>query len=346
MFRIFSISLLLLAFVSPESSAQVLRVGSWNVANEPNSLERIADFETVLSAIGEHSVLGNSARLSILALQETDTDSAFDVRDSFNAMYTGSTYQTIFSNPDGGGDRTGFIYDSSLVSLVSQSELSDSLTHNVLRATFAPTALGTVEPLTVYSIHLKSGASSADRVIRGSEAQFIRADADFLGPAASILFTGDFNMQSSSEAAWDNLTSVGNAQAFDLADSPGDWRDNPNFSWLHTQAPGTQVDDRFDLQFATEGLFDSDGLDFYDGSFTVFGNNGTHGLNQPITTGTATDSEILSALARTSDHLPIFSDFVVVAIPEPGGILLIHSGVLAWHLRRRRSGKSPIHLPA
>lgn len=317
------------------AAAQVLRVGSWNVANEPNSPDRISDFETVFRAIGDQSVLGNSARLGILALQETDTGSALDVRDSFNSIYVESNYELIFSDADGGGDRTGFVFDSNLVSLISQTELSSSLTHNVLRATFDPIGLGMSDPLTLYSIHLKSGASAADRITRGSESLVIRSDADMLGPETSVLFTGDFNMQSSSEAAWSNMTSVGNAQAFDLADSPGDWRDNPDFLSLHTQDPGSSLDDRFDLHFGTEGLFDSVGIDFLEGSFTVFGNNGTHDLNQSIMTGTGASSQVLSALSRTSDHLPIFSDFIV-AIPEPVHSVFVALGCLVLSMRRNR----------
>jgi endonuclease/exonuclease/phosphatase family metal-dependent hydrolase len=322
-----------------QSAAQVLRIGSWNVANEPNSSDRITDFELVLSAIGSESVLGNSARLGILALQETDTQSAQAVRDSFNNMYVDSTYDLIVSGADGGGDRTGFVYDSSLVSLVSQTELSGSLTHTILRATFDPIGLSVADPLTIYSIHLKSGSSLSDQNVRGIESEFIRDDADLFELGTSILFTGDFNMLGSSEPAWNQLTGSGNAQAFDLADAPGQWRDNPDFLSLHTQDPGGSMDDRFDLQFGTSSFFDSQGIDFVDGSFTVFGNNGTHDLNQPITTGTGASSPLLSALSRTSDHLPVFSDFVS-AIPEPGHSILVVVSGLAWITQRRRFAKS------
>ena len=322
------------------AAAQILRIGSWNVANGPNDSDDITDFETVLSAIGNQSVLGNSARLGILALQETDTQSAIDVKDSFNSIYADSVYEVIYSNADGGGDRTGFVYDSSLVSLVSQNELSGTLTHSALRATFAPIGLEVSDPLTLYSVHLKSGATTSDKTTRGSEAEFIRADADMLSPETSVLFTGDFNMHSSSESAWTNITSGGNAQAFDLANAPGDWRDNPDFLSLHSQDPGGSLDDRFDFHFGTGEFFDSAGLDYNEGSFTVFGNNGTHQLNQSITTGTGASPQVLSALTRTSDHLPVFSDFAVqisVAIPEPGGAVVIMFCSLGLLRRSRNS---------
>ena len=75
------------------------------------------------------------------------------------------------------------------------------------------------------------------------------------------------------------------------------------------------MDDRFDLAFASGELLDGLGLDYMDGSFHVFGNNGTHLLNMPITTGSGASLDVLSALTLASDHLPIV--FQLNAAGEP-----------------------------
>jgi len=155
-------------------------------------------------------------------------------------------------------------------------------------------------------VHLKSGPADAD--IRGIEASILAEDASTLA-TENILFAGDFNLLSSSEPAWSNIG--GN----DLANAPGDFRDNILFGFLHTQNPAISLDDRFDLMFDGGGLTDNQGLDYLPDSYTVFGNNGTHDLNGPIDTGTGASSDVLHALINASDHLPIYADFVVVSIP-------------------------------
>ena len=83
-----------------------------------------------------------------------------------------------------------------------------------------------------------------------------------------------------------------------MADAPGDWFDNPAFKSLHTQDPRTTMDDRFDIHFASGEFFDGVGLEYVANSFHVFGNNGTHTLDLPITTGTGASLDVLERIGR------------------------------------------------
>ncbi len=141
--------------------------------------------------------------------------------------------------------------------------------------------------------------------------QIIRDDADNLGINANIIYAGDFNMHGSSEGAWINVTASGDGQGFDAANAPGQWRDDPVFKALHTQDPRTNMDDRFDFQFVSGELLDDVGLDFIDGSFRVFGNDGTHTLGDSISTGTGATTVVLAALEDNSDHLPVVVDYYI-----------------------------------
>ena len=294
----------------------VMRIVNWNTLNGPNDASSDANFRTVLQAIGNETVQGNTQRVDILALQETDPpgsgDSIVRIQSVLNTLYSTTSYGLVATSVDGGGDSTGFVYDTSTVSLLESVEIG-SLTHNVMRGKFQPIGSDTSSVFYVYSVHLKSGTSGSDATLRGSEAAFLRADADALGEGTQVLMVGDFNMNTSAEAAWTNIVSAGAGQLQDVADAPGNWADNPAFKNLHSQDPRTTMDDRLDIQFASGELFDGGGVDYVSNSFHIFGNNGTHALDQPITTGTGASIDVLNALVAASDHLPVVADYEILA---------------------------------
>ena len=57
----------------------VMRIVDWNTLNGPNDAAGEANFQTVLQAIGNETVQGNTQRIDILALQETDPPGVGDV---------------------------------------------------------------------------------------------------------------------------------------------------------------------------------------------------------------------------------------------------------------------------
>ncbi|MDJ0509716.1 MAG: hypothetical protein QNJ64_10750 [Crocosphaera sp.] len=298
---------------------------NWNVANRPNNTSQQLDMETVFRAIG---------RVDLLFVAETDSSSTFSTRTALNNAFNTNSYRFRTASADGGGDRTGLFYDSSTLSLVGLSQLTSGLTHPTLRGLFRPVgASNTSTDFYAYAVHLRSGSSSSDENIRASEASIIRNNANTLG-SANIIYGGDFNWNSSSEAspsAYNIFTGSGAGQAFSFF-SPGNWRDNPSFLSFHTNNPGGPMDDLFDTQLVSSELFDGFGLDIT-GGYRVLGNNGTHILNQPITTGNGASSSVLSALSRFSDHLPVVVDYRIVGnntaffgasttVPEPSVTLV------------------------
>ncbi len=301
------IILLSLALKASTNAQEHLRIGSWNTANKPNNS---ADDDAFFQVIGELGVP------DIFAIQETDTGSSAAMLDLFNQHVPGSPFAVFVTDRDGGNDRTGLIYNTDRVQLLDSFDLSSGLTHNTARASFLPLFFEHAEPLTVYSVHLKSGPSDADA--RAAEATVLANDAASLS-GQNVLFAGDFNLLTSSEPAW---TIIGGK---DLANAPGDWRDNFLFRFLHTQNPRLAIDDRFDIMFDGRGLTDNQGLDYLPDSYTVLGNNGTHDLNGSIDTGTGASPDVLQSLITASDHLPIYADFLMVSIPStiiPGDVNL------------------------
>ena len=320
-----ALCLFLLANTMVEADS-VIRVASWNTLNRPNlgQTEPEAAFTTVFQAMGAERVDGIARAIDILAVQETDPES-FDLLTALmNQAYGVESYGRVVSSSDRGHDRTGFIYNNATVNLVGDpvdlpgDPVKNMIpTHSTPRAEFRPVGFGEEFNLVMYSVQLKSGDGAVEMNMREDEVNLIRDNADALGEGVNVIYAGDFNMRGSSEAAWANMTAAGPGQGSDLANAPGDWRDNPAFLSLHTQDPreGKAMDDRFDLAFASGELLDGLGLDYMDDSFHVFGNNGTHELNMPIATGSGASLEVLTALTLASDHLPIV--FQLNAAGEP-----------------------------
>ena len=311
--RMSKLTSLVIVLLSLSNADATIRIVSYNCENRPNNATHDARFRTIFEAIGNESVNGLAKRLDILIMSETDTDSVVRLTNVLNNLYNVTTY-TPETTSSVGGDRSGVIYDASTVELVgTATELPDIGTRPSLRVQFRP--VGSTAPnewFYIYTAHLKSGNGSSQRQQRATETANIRSDADNLGQGIPIIYAGDFNLFSSAEQAWDNMLDNGNGQAFDPLDRPGDWHDDAAFLRLHSQDPGGAMDDRFDFQFITAELSDGAGIDYVQGSYHVFGNNGSHALNHHITTGSGAASDVLAALAAASDHLPVVADYAVV----------------------------------
>jgi len=143
-------------------------------------------------------------------------------------------------------------------------------------------------------------------------------DIATLGPDANIILLGDFNTYSQSEFAY----------TLPLANGFTDpWVEDGNPAWASgafSQDSGTP-DDRFDIQFATDNLFDDDtlGWEYVDDSYHPFGNGPAY-------------SGLLATLVDASDHLPVVADYTFI-VPEPSALVLVAVGAGTLIARRRRA---------
>ena len=177
----------------------------------------------------------------------------------------------------------------------------------------------------VYSFHLKSSQGSAEEAQRYSEAQVIRANAEALPVGSHILYSGDYNVYTSSELAFQHLLSsqgqnVGRAK--DPINQVGNWHDNAAYARYHTQSPRTAsfgggatggMDDRFDFILESYNWDDGQGLELLESTYTAYGNDGLH-LNQAIDGGglnAAVGAAQADSIEQASDHLPVFADLSV-----------------------------------
>jgi len=197
--------------------------------------------------------------------------------------------------------------------------------------------------LYVYSMHLKAGSSGSDELDRAAQATIVRNHANSLPAGTDFVYLGDFNVNSSSEAAYVDFTGNqpdNDGRAFDPINQPGTWSNNPGFAAIHTQSPinnspigasgaaGGGMDDRFDFILISDSLQDGNGTDYIANTYTTFGNDGLHyndDINDPPTIPEG--NAIADALVRSSDHLPVYLDLTEpVSQPEvqlaPTGVVI------------------------
>lgn len=178
--------------------------------------------------------------------------------------------------------------------------------------------------LTCIVMHLKAGNTDSDASDRTAMAQTLMNFLNNFNENTNYLVMGDFNLYSSSEGAYQQLTNHPNANIrfYDFINKSGDWSNNAYFSPYHTQSTHTTsdcfsgggLDDRFDFILGNiNTITGAKGFKYLDSSYTTLGQDGQHFnkglLDSP--TNTTVPSNVLEALYGNSDHLPIISKFIV-----------------------------------
>ncbi len=170
----------------------------------------------------------------------------------------------------------------------------------------------------VYVVHLKAGNYSNDPQTRDDMVQVLINDLPNIPSDHFVIVAGDFNLYSANEPAYQDLLAPGNAVVLkDPVDRPGYWHNNANFKDILTQSThsvpdnnfvGGGLDDRFDFILLSDNLMSSPVLHYVNGSYDVYGNNGTC-FNRSIISsdcqGSTYDDVIRQHLYNMSDHLPV-----------------------------------------
>jgi endonuclease/exonuclease/phosphatase family metal-dependent hydrolase len=174
--------------------------------------------------------------------------------------------------------------------------------------------------------HLKAGSASADKDQR---AAMTAALMDFLKnkrPGENYLMCGDFNIQSSSEECYQNLTvkPETSVRFYDPVDAAGSWNEKSIYANLHTQSTrvsstsggcfsGGGLDDRFDFILIGKELKDyAFKAKYIEGSYKALGQDSRRfnsTINSPI--NTSVSSAVSQALYDLSDHLPVILELEI-----------------------------------
>lgn len=333
----------LVAGVAAPAQAQ-LRILDYNVAASGSaSSGPRAGMDTVLRAIGDQTMPGFARPIDIMLMQEGESaaTTARAYANLLNTITAGTSY--LAATVDGlttGGGRPVMVYNSASVTLLGEQAIgtvgSTVQPRQTMRYQFRPVGYDASADFYVYNSHMKSSSDSTSQRRRDVEAANNRADADALGEGAHVIYVGDWNLYTATEAAFQTMQAGGAGQAVDPISQIGSWSGNATFKPYHTQSPATTaayggqvtggLNDRFDFQMVTGEWLDGRGLDYIPGSYWAFGNTATHALSGAITTGSAAALQallpgysllqtgtLLTNLSRVTDHLPVVADYQLPA---------------------------------
>lgn len=336
------------AFFALHATAQ-LRVATWNISFYGGG--RTADIQAAVYGVFE----GRTLAPDVIIGQEFLSPSAVSSFQSALNTAPGSpgdwAAATFVDGPD---TDSAFFYRTSRVSLVSSlvvaigSSSTSNQPRHTMRYDFRPVGYAANEAtIGAYSVHLKSGDGSTDQARRLIEAQRIRDNAEGLFTGGSglpagyaFLVAGDFNIQSSSQAAYQELVGSQSNNAgrfFDPISTPGSWNNNGAYRIVHTQDPvgAGGMDDRHDQILVSGSLIDGQGLAYVGSyptpystttwndpnhSYRAWGNDGSsYNFAMAIAGNTMVGPAIAQALvncANGAGHLPVVLNLRVPAVVE------------------------------
>ncbi len=171
----------------------------------------------------------------------------------------------------------------------------------------------------IFITHLKSSEGSANKNLRLQSVQELTSRFETMDPNSYVLFSGDLNLYTSTEPAYQELLSHENAITMsDPINRPGSWHDNINFQDIHSQSTrissrgfgsgaGGGLDDRFDFMLISENMLTDPKLRYVPDTYQAFGNNGNcfdNNINDEDCVGYFSQ-ELRNRLYYMSDHLPI-----------------------------------------
>lgn len=175
--------------------------------------------------------------------------------------------------------------------------------------------------------------AATDPVERADQTEALMVYLHSRGPA-NYIFSGDLNMDSSTEAAFQNLINdpMPSIEFIDPISVPTTWHNNPSVAGQHTQSTrfsdtnggcfsGGGLDDRFDITLISPSVQSgSEGVQFIPGTYKPLGQNGND-FNQALqvfNNGVVPDN-VAQALYDMSDHLPLISSYttdITISVDE------------------------------
>jgi endonuclease/exonuclease/phosphatase family metal-dependent hydrolase len=216
-------------------------------------------------------------------------------------------------------------FDSTILRLYSQSEIGTQLRDiNEYILYTLPVSTDTTF-LNIYSAHLKASSGSTNSALRAAEVKELKDHLDQRNSLENVIFGGDMNFYSNTEAGYDTVLMGGNVDLFDPINASGNWHDNSFYADIHTQSTRTTqfnggahggCDDRFDFIFCSSDVLNgSNGVTYVADSYRAIGQDGLRfngSLITPINTSEA--DSVISALYYMSDHLPVIMELEITGL--------------------------------
>lgn len=177
--------------------------------------------------------------------------------------------------------------------------------------------------------HFKAGTSQEDKELRLADAEAIMRYLEQHNIERNVFLCGDLNVRNADEAAFQELIAGDyGVQLEDPLDDYGDWHNNADYAFLHTQSTvangackaGGGMDDRFDFILSSDNMLsDSAAVQYIQGTYEALGQDGDH-LNASLNASgnNAAPDSVIHALVNNSDHLPVCMELEVPEIQITG----------------------------
>jgi hypothetical protein len=172
--------------------------------------------------------------------------------------------------------------------------------------------------------HLKAGNETSDETERANETNKLMNYLHNAGAAGNYTFSGDFNLYTASEQAFQNLLfySDQNVRFYDPINKIGAWNNNSYYAPYHTQSTHESgdcfssggLDDRFDFILVSDEILNGTSyMKYIANSYHAVGQDGEH-FNNSVNSSpqnTSVPADVLEALYDLSDHLPVVTEMLV-----------------------------------
>ena len=301
-----------LLVVSISFSQEQLRLMSYNILNYPNS--RNGSSITVIEPHYKNII--NKINPDLLVVVEMVQQSGVTqfLNNVLGSDYAAANVTIKGTNSSGyDGNDCAFYYKPSKVKLIETKEIS---ARTRVISSFKVVSNTSNDTLAILGVHLKANNYNSDNILnqqkRTDAVISLRKETDTYNPKTNFLVCGDFNIFSSDEQAFQKLVDKTNSgYVIDMTNSIGNWSGDPKFSFVCTHS-STKLDTRLDMILISQSLVEKGGVDYVDGSFKIFGNDGNQFNKNVANTSNAwfiNEPQLAVSVTTASDHLPIYADF-------------------------------------
>ncbi len=242
--------------------------------------------------------------------------------------------QAVFQDANGTDTDNHLYYNTNKIGFVEQTNINASpRALSEYKVYYKDPNLAQTNDTTflyLYACHLKAGnngsSSPTEAQQRHTAAQALKNFLTNNNRTRNVIVGGDFNMYTSSESAYTELTTGGNVNLFDPIGQAGAWNNNYNYRDVHTQSTRASsvsnpyaggstggMDDRFDIIFVSNDILNgSQGAKYVANSYEAVGQDGEH-YNGSVNDGYnyAVPQDVASSLFYMSDHLPVLMEVTV-----------------------------------
>ena len=348
-FKIVLVFAIFLAFVRHPLSADTIRQMQYNLlyytaaseapddcTNENNNLDqKDAAFKIIVK----------EAMPDILCVNEIGKTDAYANRILSNVLNTdGINYYATLPAYSISGNRTignRLFYDTRKFAMKESAYITtvnNGTVINLYKMYYKSQQLaqGDTAFITFIVWHLAAGSSDYNISTRAQQSQIL---TNYMESSPSVLcnnyvLSGDFNIYTSSEAAYDNLVNNPNylVRFHDPINRSGDWHSNRQFADIFTQSTHADnggecastggMDDRFDIILVSSRIMNgANHVKCLPGTYRAFGQDGNRFNGSIVSPANSVVSErVAQALYTMSDHLPVMMDYVIdqtLGIEEP-----------------------------